>query len=125
MSFKVAVASSDGKSINQHFGQAENFLIFEIEKNGNYKLIEIRKNSPPQSNPNFLADHDNIVARSTNLISDCEILLVSQIGPGAIKALLSRKIQPYAVSNMLIETAFNKLASSKLVSNPVPKPLVY
>ena len=43
MSFKVAVASSDGKYVNQHFGMAQQFLIFEIDDEGNYKFLEPQK----------------------------------------------------------------------------------
>ena len=37
MSLRVAVASSDGKTVNEHFGQASRFLIFDIK----YDLIEL------------------------------------------------------------------------------------
>ena len=30
MSYKVAVASNDGKFVNEHFGRAEKFMIYEI-----------------------------------------------------------------------------------------------
>ena len=32
MTIRVAVGSSDGKYINQHFGHSQKFLIFDIEK---------------------------------------------------------------------------------------------
>jgi len=38
MSYEIAVASSDGKVVNQHFGKATNFLIFEVEGD-NFKYI--------------------------------------------------------------------------------------
>jgi len=120
MSFKVAIASSDRKSVDQHFGQTPDFLIFEIKENRDFEFIEVRKNIPPYDDPNLLEDHDNALAKSADLISDCDVVLASQIGHGAVKILLSCKIQPYAVSNLLIENALKKLASSKLVSNPVP-----
>ena len=125
MSFKVAVASSDGKSINQHFGQAPDFLIFEIKENQDLEFIEVRKNIPPYDDPNLLENHDNALARSVNLISDCNAVLASQIGPGAIKALLSCKVRPYAIPDLMIEKALKKLASSKLVSNPTPRPAIH
>ena len=125
MSFKVAVASSDGKHIDQHFGQAPDFLIFEIKENQCFEFIEVRKNIPPYDNPNLLEDHDNALARSVDLISDCNVALASQIGPGAVKALLSCKIRPYAIPDLLIEKALKKLASSKLVSNPIPRPAIH
>lgn len=125
MSFKLAIASSDRKSIDQHFGQTPDFLIFEIKENREFEFIEVRKNIPPYENPNLLEDHDNALARSVDLISDCEVVLASQIGPGAVKALLSCKIQPYNVPNLLIENALKKLASSKSVSNPIPRYVIH
>jgi predicted Fe-Mo cluster-binding NifX family protein len=125
MPFKVAVASSDRKSIDQHFGQASHFLIFKIKESQEFEFIEVRKNIPPYENPNLLEDHDNAIERSVNLISDCDVVLASQIGPGAVKILLSCQIQPYGVPNLLIENALKKLTSSKLVSNTIPKPVIY
>ncbi len=125
MSFKVAIASSDGKFIDQHFGQAPHFLIFEIKENQDFEFIEVRENIPPYDDPNLLENHNNALARSADLISDCKVALASQIGIGAVKTLLSCKIQPYSVSNLRIENALKKLASSKLVSNPIPKPVIH
>lgn len=125
MSFKIAIASSDGKYIDQHFGQAPDFFIFEIKENQDFEFIEVRKNIPPYDDPNLLENHHNALAKSADLISDCEVVLASQIGPGAIKTLLSCKIQPYTVPNLLIKDALKKLASSKLVSNPIPRPIIH
>ena len=38
----IAVASKDGIEINQHFGHAERFLIYDVE-NGEAKLVDERK----------------------------------------------------------------------------------
>jgi predicted Fe-Mo cluster-binding NifX family protein len=38
----IAVASKDGKEINQHFGHAERFLIYNVE-NGAADLVDERK----------------------------------------------------------------------------------
>ncbi len=45
MKWKAAVASSDGKVINQHFGRAKEFLIFEIT-NQEFQFLELRQNNP-------------------------------------------------------------------------------
>jgi predicted Fe-Mo cluster-binding NifX family protein len=42
MSYKVAIASSDGVNIDVSFGEAESFIIYEVENN-NFKKIEERK----------------------------------------------------------------------------------
>ncbi|MGB9977861.1 NifB/NifX family molybdenum-iron cluster-binding protein [Methanobacterium sp.] len=125
MPLKIAIASSDRKVIDQHFGQAPDFLIYEIKENGNFEFIEIRKNIPPSDDPNLLENHDNALAKSADLISDCNVVLASQIGPGAVKALLSCKVKPYSIPDFLIEKALKKLASSKLVSKPIPRPIIH
>ncbi len=125
MTFKVAIASSNGKSVNQHFGQTPNFLIFEIKGNEDFEFIEVRKNIPPSDNLDLLENHDKALAKSADLISDCNLVLASHIGPGAVKTLLSYKIKPYSTPDLMIEKALKKLASSKLVSNPIPRPVIH
>lgn len=43
---KVAVASTDGIHINEHFGRASEFMIYEVDEEGKYSLIENRKTIP-------------------------------------------------------------------------------
>jgi Uncharacterized conserved protein len=125
MSLKVAIASSNGKYIDLHFGQAPDFLIFEIKENGDSEFIGVRKNIPPSDDPNLLENHDQALAKSVDLISDCDVVLASQIGPSASQALLSCNVQSYSIPGLLIEKALTKLASSKLVSKPIPKPIFH
>ena len=102
MSFKVAIASNDGKRINEHFGKTLSFLIYEIKEDGSYKFLESRKNTPPY-----------LLERSINLILDCNTVLASQIGPKATHILYCHGIQSYMINN-LIDDALRRLASSKL-----------
>lgn len=105
MAFRVAVASSDGIVINQHFGHSKQFLIFEITDEGKWSFIELRQNTPPCLQGN----HDeNDMQRSVELLSDCSTVLVSKIGPGAEYALKTRGITAYSVGDF-IENALKKL----------------
>jgi predicted Fe-Mo cluster-binding NifX family protein len=115
MSFKVAIASNDGKRINEHFGKTLSFLIYEIKEDGSYKFLESRKNTPPYDKIEFsnLKDHDNLLERSINLILDCNTVLASQIGPKATHILYCHGIQSYMINN-LIDEALRRLDSSKL-----------
>gem|GEM_PF-434265 len=105
MSFKVAVASSDGKFVNQYFGRASQFLIFEVKDNGDYEFLALRKNTPPC---NSGESHDDLLTKTLDLISDCRAVLVSRVGPGAAEALVLRGIQPYVIPNF-IEDALKQL----------------
>lgn len=106
MSIKVAVASSDGKYINQHFGMASQFLIFELDDDGTHKFLELRENKPACSTEG----HSELsMEESVKLISDCQAVLAGQIGPGAIDILLKNNIDPY-IAPTFIEDALKELA---------------
>lgn len=90
---KIAVASSDGRVVNQHFGRADSFLILEVnEDDYSYKTLEIRE-TPPICHG---ADHnDELLEIRAKELSDCQIVLVSRIGQRALNALNSAGIEAY------------------------------
>lgn len=104
MSYKIAIASSDGKFVNQHFGRATQFLIVELKDDGSYEFLETRKNKPACT----VEGHDATIDESLDIISDCEAVLVSQVGPGAADLLIERGIQPVIIP-MLIDDAIKKV----------------
>lgn len=104
MAYKVAVASSDGKVINQHFGRATQFLIFQINDN-KPEFIELR-NTAPFCNG---GEHDdNKLLSSAELLTDCRAVLVSQIGNGAVQVLKSKGVDAFDIKD-LIEDALHSL----------------
>lgn len=68
----VAVASTDGKNIDLHFGDAEQFFIFDVK---NSEFLELRKKSNIR-----LEDHTDRWKESTDLINDCKVVLCKKIG---------------------------------------------
>lgn len=104
MPIRVAAASSDGKYVNQHFGKADKFLIFDIKNNEEHEFIELRETTPR------CGGDPNLKKETIELISDCDILLVSQIGPGAQKKLINRGVRPL-IMPVFIEDALEKLYS--------------
>ncbi|BDZ71217.1 NifB/NifX family molybdenum-iron cluster-binding protein [Methanobacterium petrolearium] len=102
MPVKVAVASNDGKYVNQHFGKADRFMIIELKDNGKYDFIEIRQTAPRCGGSPELKE------KTIDLISDCDVLLVSQIGEGARKKLLKKGVRPL-IMPLFIEEALQKL----------------
>ncbi|HWR41171.1 MAG TPA: NifB/NifX family molybdenum-iron cluster-binding protein [Patescibacteria group bacterium] len=90
---KVAVASNDGANINEHFGRAKEFLVYEVEDQGGYSFLE-RREVPPAADDS----HDGQVAGVAQLLADVEVVLVEQIGPGAERQLRSRGVVALDVS---------------------------
>lgn len=75
---KVAVTSSDGKVIDQHFGRCSNFRIAEMDRDsGEWQIVENRQTE--QTCHNF-AHQEEHVKEVVKLLSDCSYLLTYRIG---------------------------------------------
>lgn len=107
MSYKIAVASTDGKVVNQHFGKADQFYIIRVDDQSKYELTELRELPPVCQG----GDHDDdAMQRNIKALADCEYVLVSRIGQRAENELQGQGIGVYVIPDM-IEDALNKLIS--------------
>ncbi|GHU80203.1 dinitrogenase iron-molybdenum cofactor [Clostridia bacterium] len=104
MSFLVAVATTDGKVVNEHFGRADSFYIMELSENG-HSFVEQRKHSPVCGGGSH---SDNAMKARIALLSDCRAVLVSRAGPGAKQALSAGGIQVFELG-LPVEDALAQL----------------
>ncbi|MDU4960474.1 MAG: NifB/NifX family molybdenum-iron cluster-binding protein [Sporomusaceae bacterium] len=95
---KVAVVSTDGVSIDEHFGRAERFLIYEADETG-HSLLEIR-------DANAYAAHGAGYSKP-RLLADVEAVLAVRIGAAAEAELRSYGVAALPVSGP-IEAALQK-----------------
>jgi predicted Fe-Mo cluster-binding NifX family protein len=97
---RVAVASSDGIVINQHFGRADTFYIYELKGSDGVEYIEKRKGMPFCHG----GEHDDSELKSAvELLSDCKKVFVLQIGGGAQRQLIESGIEPIESRGMIQE----------------------
>lgn len=105
---KVAVASSDGIVINQHFGMADTFYIYEVGDSEKAVLLEKRKGKPFCHGGNH---EEAELQDATELLADCSKVFVLRIGRGAEQELTQRGIEaitaPGLISEVLTEYAWN------------------
>ena len=77
----IAVASRDGKEINQHFGHAERFLVYDV--NGTeVKLVDEKKF---QRYCTYDQDHPqraHVLKAIADSLGDCRAVICAQIGQG-------------------------------------------
>ncbi len=112
--YKIAVATSDGKTVDTHFGHAESFLIFEVdEETGSYEDIEERTVTAGCAGGNCGAEQCNSPHASplddvAASIKDVDYVLVAKIGPHAIRALARFDITAYDIVLPIAE-AINKI----------------
>jgi nitrogen fixation protein NifX len=101
MTYRIAVASSDGKVVNSHFGRATQFLIFDYTALDDTMVYrETRENNPGCSN---LIAPTGAMKDTIELISDCHYVLVSMIGPSMVESLHNRGIIALIIKNFIPE----------------------
>jgi len=82
----IAVATSDGKTIYEHFGRVKQFHIVSIREDC-YTYVETRNVTQP------CADFDHSESAFDDVLSvlrDCEGIVVGKIGTGAYRYLLQK-----------------------------------
>ena len=89
----MAVASSGGGLINQHFGHAKEFLIYEASSAG-VRFLGSRKAAQYCGGEADCGEAVNTLARTIAILADCEVVLCSRIGIEPWSKLESAGIQP-------------------------------
>lgn len=99
----IAVASKDGKEINQHFGHAERFLIYEVADGGT-RLVDERKVSRYCS---FDPEHPlrtHVLTGIADALKGCRAVVTAQIGEHPQGELRRLGVEPYAVTGPIRTT---------------------
>ena len=123
MKYKVAVASSDGHTVDSHFGHVQSFSIYEVdEETGSYEDVEERDvgaacsrgecaGSSPASGcggRNGAGEGDSPMEKIAASLSDVSYVLVARIGPHAIRALAKYGVTAYDIV-LPIDEAIRKI----------------
>lgn len=108
----VAVASTDGININEHFGSAKEYLLYEVDEKGNYELLKKLTVSVNGEN----ADHSS-ASRRADLLNGVDAVLVAQIGPNAEKILVSKGIKSFSLQLKIDEALKIYGKKSRIIKN--------
>jgi predicted Fe-Mo cluster-binding NifX family protein len=77
----IAVASKDGREINQHFGHAERFLIYDVDS-ADARLVDEKK---VERYCTYDQDHPqraHLMKAIADALSGCSAVVCAQIGQG-------------------------------------------
>jgi predicted Fe-Mo cluster-binding NifX family protein len=87
--YKVAIASTDGESVNLHYGKATKFYIYSIDDEVGYDLVEERLVEPVcQDGSHEISKMEESALR----FNDCRYIVVSRLGAPASAALTAAGI---------------------------------
>jgi len=75
----MAVATKGGGVINEHFGHAGEFLIYEASGNG-VRFIGHRKTTPYCEGGDTCGDGESALDQTLRVLKGCEVVLCSKVG---------------------------------------------
>ena len=99
----IAVASLDGISINQHFGHAERFRIYEVEGD-EVRLVDVKK---VERYCSFDQDHPlrgHILRDIATALEGCRAIVCAQIGQAPQMEMERLGISTFAVDGPITPT---------------------
>ena len=100
----IAIASTDGETVNAHFGRADRFLIYDIAP-GSRSMMSIRKVEPLSTGErNHSFDQQRIDA-VVEAIKDCRMVYCTKIGERPRQELEKYGITAI-IGNMDIQSIF-------------------
>ncbi len=91
---KVAFASTDRTRVNQHFGAAEGFVVYEITPD-KATLVGVAEFAEEAMDGN-----EDKLAAKVDFLAGCAAVYVMAIGASAIKKLMAQGIQPIRVDEI-------------------------
>lgn len=91
MKVKIAFATSDRRAVNQHFGAAEAFAVYELGE-CDARLVEVAQFTETE-----MDGHEGKLAAKVELLGDCAAVYCNAAGASAIQQLLAAGIQPMRV----------------------------
>jgi nitrogen fixation protein NifX len=93
MSVKIAFASADRRTVDQHFGAAEAFVIYELSEN-DARMVEAVEFHDSDT---AMDGHEGKLAAKIALMAGCAAVYCNAVGGSAIKQLMAAGIQPMKV----------------------------
>ncbi|HEX9060284.1 MAG TPA: NifB/NifX family molybdenum-iron cluster-binding protein [Clostridia bacterium] len=115
---RIAIASTDGTSINEHFGRASQFFVYEVNEDGSYKETGIIKKQESKND-----DVHDTLYETVKLLTGINVVLAAQIGPKASGALEQNGILSFGISGAIDSALKSYAKRSKFVKNVTHNPV--
>jgi len=120
---KVAFATTDGNNVDEHFGRAGMFAVYEFTESG-FRFVELRKFA--EGMDKSVVDtrdmgplHDDAVQGKIDRLADCKLIYLTEIGGPSAARLVKKGIMPMKVKEPVpIEAALNQLGETIRKSPP-------
>ncbi|WP_255671087.1 NifB/NifX family molybdenum-iron cluster-binding protein [Blastopirellula sediminis] len=111
-SIRVAVATSTGKQVDERFGGALRFFVYQVSKEET-QLVDVRSAAEA-------VDSEDAIDFRAQLIPDCQVLYTQAIGGHVAAKVIQRGVYPLTVdSRPKVDEVLDRL-QQKMQDNPPP-----
>ena len=120
---KIAFATTDEINVDEHFGRAGMFVIYELMKDG-YKFLETRRfaegrDAAIEETKGMGQVHNDRVQMKVDKLEDCKIIYLTEIGGPSAARLVKKGIMPIKIKEPVsIEESMQKLYETVKASPP-------
>lgn len=120
---KIAFATTDGINVDEHFGRAGMFAIYELTSDG-YKFVELRRfadgrDAAVEDTKGMGEIHNDRVEIKVEKLKDCKIVYLTEIGGPSAARLVKRGMMPVKVKEIVpIEESLQRLLETIKKSPP-------
>jgi len=108
MGYRIAFAST-GEYIDQHFGSARYFQVYDLADNGNYERVETRT-AEAKCEGHCEGGFNHLL----QILNDCDAVFVSRIGQSAAEFMITHGKRVFE-ANGRVEDILAKLAEGNLL----------
>ncbi|MEA4891822.1 MAG: NifB/NifX family molybdenum-iron cluster-binding protein [Peptococcaceae bacterium] len=108
MSVRIAFASTDGSYIDQHFGNARIFQVFDLS-GSSFKLVESRR-----TKASCQGSCEGGFEHLFKALEDCDAVFAGKIGPGAAAFMIGRGKRVFE-ANGPVEDIMEQLMADQLL----------
>lgn len=120
---RVAIATDDGLTVSEHFGQAGSYVVYEIE-DGKIKGKETRPKAS-HSHPGGIhgSDHGQGAGEQAlhqsmlSNVADCQAVFARGMGWGMYQALKQSGMKPYLIEEASADDAVKAFIAGTLVDH--------
>jgi nitrogen fixation protein NifX len=122
---KVAFASTRGTTVDEHFGRAGAFAIYDITPEG-AEFLELRRVAEGDLDTEVVVTrgmgdlHDEAIGNKIDKLADCKIVYFTEIGGPSAAKLVRRGVMPLKADQATSIDSLTTALVETMRTNPAP-----
>lgn len=121
---KVAFATTDGVLVDEHFGRAGRFALYEFRATGYERLEDLvfgqGRDAAVEGTRGFGAEHDRAVEAKVERLAGCRLVYLTQIGGPSAARLTRRGVMPVKVPERTVIGEAAERLMEQIRTSPPP-----